>query len=209
MKTIKIVLVLVFLAAFAALIWSVCYPERSRETKESLEAIGAVGLENVLSSMEERVGKANVALEHYKTALKAQRESLVSLKAMKRDCERKAEEAAEKAASFEAVGNASGSAAQKKKQVMFAAEAEKLTGSIAKLEARYRDANNTYERKKIELAALSDKATMLRAELTAMGGEAAAHALKKARELEEEIKSECSRIEAEMDVQALDEEIKG
>ncbi len=209
MKTIKAVFVFVFLAAVAILVWSICYPEKSKETKESLEAIGSVGLERVLSSMEERVGKANVALEHYKTALKAQRESLISLKAMKKDCERKAEEAGEKAASFEAAGNAIASASQKKKQLMYTAEAEKLTGTIAKVEARYREANNTCERKKIELAALSDKATMLRAELAAMGGDAAAHALEKARALEEEIKSECSRIEAEMDVQSLDEEIKG
>ncbi len=208
MKMIKKAFALAFLAAVAIFVWSICYPDKSKETKESLEAIGAVGLERVLSSMEERVGKANVALEHYKTALKAQRESLISLKSMKRDCERKAAESGEKAASFEAAGNATAAAAQKQKQTMYAAEAVKLTSSIATVEARYREANNTFEKKKIELSALSDKTTMLRAELTAMGGADAALALERAHKLEEEIKSECSRIEAEIDVQKLDEEIK-
>ena len=209
MNMIKKVLSFALLAAVAIFIWSLCYPEKSREAKESLEAIGAAGLGRVLASMEESVGKANVALEHYKTALREQRESLVALKAMKRDCERQAREAGEKAASFEAAGKAPAAAAQKQKQAMYTAEADKLSGTIATVEARYREADMTYEKKKVELSVLSDKTTMLRTELTATGGGTAAHALDKARALEEEIKKECSRIEAEMDVQALDEELKG
>ncbi len=209
MKTIKIILVLICLAAVGIFIWSLCYPDKSRETRESLEAIGSVGLARVLSSMEDHVGKANVALEHYKNALKAQRESLISLKSMKRDCERKVEEAEEKAASFEAEGNAVAAATQRKQRAMYLAQAAKLEGSIQTVENRYREAYSTCERKKIELAALSEKASMLRAELTAMGGNAASYALEKAHALEDEIKSECSRIEAEMDVQKLDEGMKG
>ena len=61
------------------------------------------------------------------------------------------------------------------------------------------------KQKKIELDTLKAKMQSLSAELRAAGGSDAGFALQKARQLEEEVRSSCNRLEAELDVQAMDE----
>ena len=60
----------------------------------------------------------------------------------------------------------------------------------------------------MELDALKAKTEMLKSELTALSGGDAAFAMHRAQELEEEVKKTCNRLEAELQVQELDNELK-
>lgn len=192
MNIVKKGAVIAVLAGAGWLAWSLFYPEKSRETKESIEAIGSVTVDRVLSSMEHYAGKTEVALEHYKQERNARRRALISLMGMKADWERKASEAL--------------TAGDKARQDLYAEQATKLVAAVGEAETRYRESCDNYRGKKMELGFLKEKTTMLRNELAAMGGGETAAALEKARSLEEEIKSACSRIEAELQVQQLDNE---
>ena len=80
------------------------YPEKTGEAKQRAEAVGAVAVDKVLSALEERVGKTDVAYEHYKTAHAVKREALVKLKTLKADCERQIHSCTAKAEQLRAGG---------------------------------------------------------------------------------------------------------
>lgn len=191
---------------FTLILAAIFYPEKTAEAKQSVEAAGSVAVDKVISAMEERVGKADIALEHYRTAHKHLRESLVQLKTLLRDCERKSAEAAAKAAQLRSEGNEAGAAAQDAQKAMYDKQLASLKESAAKSEKKYKDYNTFLKNKKMELDMLKARTGTLKSELVAMNGGDAAYALQRARELEEEVKSTCSRLEAEMDVLKLDEE---
>ena len=44
------------------------YPEKTSQAKQSVEAAGSVAVDKIISALEERVGKTDVAYEHYKTS---------------------------------------------------------------------------------------------------------------------------------------------
>lgn len=191
---------------FTLVLAAVFYPEKTGQAVQSAEAAGAVAVDKVISAMEERVGKADVALEHYKTAHKQLRASLVDLKTLKSDCERKASEAAVQAASLRSSGNEAGAMAREAEKATYEKQLVSLNESVAKAEKKYKDFNAFMKAKKIELDVLKARTGSLRSELLAMQGGDAAYALQRAKELEEEVKSTCSRLEAEMEVLQLDEE---
>lgn len=191
---------------FTLILAAIFYPEKTAEAKQSVEAAGSVAVDKVISAMEERVGKADVALEHYKTAQKQMRASLIQLKTLQRDCERKASEAATLAAQLRSVGNEAGSVAQEAQKAMYDKQLASLNESVTKTETKYKEFNTFLKNKKMELDMLKARTGTLKSELVAMNGGDAAYALQRARELEEEVKSTCSRLEAEMDVLKLDEE---
>lgn len=191
---------------FTLILAAIFYPEKTAEAKQSVEAAGSVAVDKVISAMEERVGKADVALEHYKTAQKQMRASLIQLKTLQRDCERKASEAATQAAQLRSVGNEAGSVAQEAQKAMYDKQLASLNESVTKTETKYKEFNTFLKNKKMELDMLKARTGTLKSELVAMNGGDAAYALQRARELEEEVKSTCSRLEAEMDVLKLDEE---
>lgn len=191
---------------FTLVLAAVFYPEKTGQAVQSAEAAGAVAVDKVISAMEERVGKADVALEHYKTAHKQLRASLVDLKTLKSDCERKASEAAVQAASLRSSGNEAGALAREAEKATYEKQLVSLNESVAKAEKKYKDFNAFMKAKKIELDVLKARTGSLRSELLAMQGGDAAYALQRAKELEEEVKSTCSRLEAEMEVLQLDEE---
>lgn len=184
----------------------VFYPEKASQSKQSIEAVGAVAVDQVISSMEDRVGKTAVAMEHYNTVQKAKRQSLIELKTLKADCERKAGECKLAAATLRAQGKEAAAAAKESEQVTFETQLTSLTASVEKSETSYKEFNQFMLNKKIELDTLKAKTEMLKGELVAMNGADAGFAMKRARELEEEVKSTCSRLESEMQVQQLDEE---
>ena len=179
------------------------YPEKSAEAEQSLEAAGAVAVQKTISALEERVGKADVALEHYKTALQAKRESLIQLKTLKADCERQIQNC--KAAVAEAEGRGGDVSAKQAELKMLEGRLPSLTASAEKAENGYKRFQLVLKQKKIELDTLKAKMQSLGAELRAAGGSDAGFALQKARQLEEEVRSSCNRLEAELDVQAMDE----
>lgn len=182
------------------------YPEKTAQSKQSIEAVGSVAVDQVISAMEERVGKTNVALEHYKTVQQAKRQSLISLKTLKADCERKAAESKTAAATLKAQGKDAAAAAKEAEQATYEGQLTSLTASVEKAENSYKEFNQFMTAKKVELETLKAKTEMLKSELTALSGGDAGFAMKRARELEQEVKSTCSRLEAEMQVQQLDEE---
>lgn len=188
----------------ALLILYVLYPEKTAQSKQSVEAVGSVAVDRIISGMEERVGKTAVALEHYKTVQKAKRESLISLKTLKADCDRRVTECKTAAAALKAQGK--DATAKETEQATYEAQAASLVVSVEKAEKAYKEFNQFMVNKKAELDALKAKTEMLKSELLALNGGDAAFAMKRARELEEEVKSSCSRLEAEMQVQQLDEE---
>ena len=179
------------------------YPEKSEEAKQSLEAAGAVAVQKMISALEERVGKADVALEHYKTALQAKRESLIQLKTLKADCERQIQDC--KAAVAEVEGRGSDTSAKQAELKMLEERLPSLTAAAEKAESGYKRFQLVLKQKRIELDTLKAKMQSLGAEIRAAGGGDAGFALQKARQLEEEVRSSCNRLEAELDVQAMDE----
>lgn len=191
---------------FTLILAAIFYPEKTAEAKQSVEAAGSVAVDKVISAMEERVGKADVALEHYKTAQQQMKASLIQLKTLQRDCERKSSEAASKAAQLRSAGNEAGAAAQDAQKALYDKQLVSLNESVTKTENKYKEFNTFLKNKKMELDMLKARTGTLKSELVAMNGGDAAYALQRARELEEEVKSTCSRLEAEMDVLKLDEE---
>lgn len=191
---------------FTLILAAIFYPEKTAEARQSVEAAGSVAVDKVISAMEERVGKADVALEHYNTVQKQMRASLIQLKTLQRDCERKASEAAIQAAQLRSAGNEAGAVAQDAQKAMYDKQLTSLNESVTKTETKYKEFNTFLKNKKMELDLLKARTGTLKSELVAMNGGDAAYALKRARELEEEVKSTCSRLESEMDVLKLDEE---
>lgn len=199
----KKIILIVFIAAVLIGLAFIFYPEKSAEAKQSLEAAGAVAVQKTISALEERVGKADVALEHYKTALQAKRESLIQLKTLKADCERQIQNC--KAAVAEAEGRGGDVSAKQAELKMLEGRLPSLTASAEKAENGYKRFQLVLKQKKIELDTLKAKMQSLGAELRAAGGSDAGFAIQKARQLEEEVRSSCNRLEAELDVQAMDE----
>ena len=199
----KKIILIVFIAAVLIGLAFIFYPEKSAESKQSLEAAGAVAVQKTISALEERVGKADVALEHYKTALQAKRESLIQLKTLKADCERQIQNC--KAAVAEAEGRGGDVSAKQAELKMLEGRLPSLTASAEKAENGYKRFQLVLKQKKIELDTLKAKMQSLGAELRAAGGSDAGFAIQKARQLEEEVRSSCNRLEAELDVQAMDE----
>ncbi len=182
------------------------YPEKTGEVQQSLEAAGAVTVDKIVNALEARVGKTEVALEHYKTVRKAKRTALVELKALQKDCERKINEAKVKAEGLKAAGNTVGAATKEAEIKALEAQRARLTESGARAEKSYKDFELYLENKKLELGALKAKTQMLRSELTLLHGADAGLAMEKARQLEDEVKQTCSRLEAELEVQQMDED---
>ncbi len=199
----KKIILIVFIAAVLVGLAFIFYPEKSAEAKQSLEAAGAVAVQKTISALEERVGKADVALEHYKTALQAKRESLIQLKTLKAGCERQIQNC--KAAVAEAEGRGGDVSAKQAELKMLEGRLPSLTASAEKAENGYKRFQLVLKQKKIELDTLKAKMQSLGAELRAAGGSDAGFAIQKARQLEEEVRSSCNRLEAELDVQAMDE----
>lgn len=192
----------------ALLAWFIFYPDRGEQTKQNVEAIGTVALDKILSAMEERVGKTDVALEHYKTAQLAKRNALINLKTLKADTERKADEARSAIAALQAKGDEAAVAGKQAELKIYEQQAANLTESVTQAETAYKEFNLFLKNKAIELATLKAKTQTLRAELTVLSSGDGGYAMQRARQLEEEVKSTCSRMEAEMDVQRIDDESK-
>lgn len=187
--------------------WCVFYPNKSALQQQTLRVVGAVAVDKFINELEERVGKADVALEHYKTAQQAKRNALINLKTLKADCERKVSECKASIAALQAQGNQEAIPVKQAELAAYERQVASLTESVAKAESDYKQFNLFLKNKKTELDTLKNKTQTLRSELNATGGDDAGYAIKHARELEEEIKSACSRLEAEMDVQQIDEEM--
>lgn len=183
----------------------VFYPEKTSQAKQRVEAVGGVAVDKVISVLEERVGKTDVAYEHYKRALAAKRESLVRLKTLKADCERNMNVQKSKAEQLQAAGEDAGEALSRVR--MYEERLASVSQSVEKAEADYVAFSRELKKKKLELDELKAKLAGLHAELALMNGGDAAYALQRARQLEEEVKSACNRMEAEMAVLQLDESL--
>lgn len=180
--------------------WKISYPEKSKESVNSAEAIGSVALSKTLKAMEEYVGKADVTLEHYKRAQKEKREALVSLKTLRLDMERKAAEAVEEERELKSKGKDDAAVAKKKAVDMYAEKVTELKKTEESADEKYKDFKLFYEKKKVEIEMLSAKLAMLKTELGAVGSGEESLSLKKAKELEDEMKSACSKLEAQIEV---------
>lgn len=179
------------------------YPKKSAEAKQSLEATGAVAVQKTISALEDRVGKADIALEHYKTVLRAKRESLIQLKTLQASCER---QMAGCRAAIEEIQRKGGNATAKQAELkMLEQRQPSLASSVEKAEKGYRQFQLVLKQKKIELNTLKAKTQSLSAELMATSGGDAGYALQEAQRLEEEVQNTCNRLEAELEVQAIDD----
>ena len=181
------------------------YPEKTSQAKQSVEAAGSVAVDKIISALEERVGKTDVAYEHYKTALQVKRESLVRLKTLKADCERNIRESKAKAEQLKAEGKDAEPILRQ--QAIYEERLVSVSQSAEKAEADYVAFTRELQKKKMELDELKAKMAGLHAEISTLNGGDASYALQRARQLEEEVKSSCSRMEAEMEVLKLDEKL--
>lgn len=180
------------------MVWKRIGPEK--EAANSVGAIGSVTLEKAVKAMEEYVGKADLTLEHYKRVQKEKREALVSLKTLRLDIERKASEAQEEAEELQAKEKEEAAKAKKKAADMYSAKAEEMKKAEESADEKYKDFKAFHEKKKIEIEMLSAKLSMLKTELGAVGSGEESLSLKKAKELENEMKSACSKLEAQIEV---------
>ena len=181
------------------------YPEKTAQAKQSVEAAGSVAVDKIISALEERVGKTDVAYEHYKTALQVKRESLVRLKTLKADCERNIRECKAKAEQLKADGK--DAEPTLRQLTIYEERLASVSQTAEKAESDYIAFTHEVQKKKMELNELKAKMAGLHAELSTLNGGDASYALQRARQLEEEVKSSCSRMEAEMDVLKLDEKL--
>lgn len=191
--------------AVLAGVGAVFYPEKTAEVRQSVEAAGSVTVDKIISTIEERVGKTDVAYEHYKTALQVKRESLVRLKTLKADYERNIREYKAKAELLKVEGKDAEPALMQ--QAVYEERLVSVTQSAEKAEADYKAFTRELQKKKLELDELKAKMAGLHAETSTLRGGDASYALRRARQLEEEVKSSCSRMEAEMEVMKLDEKL--
>ena len=181
------------------------YPKKTLQAKQSVEAAGSVAVDKIISALEERVGKTDVAYEHYKTALQVKRESLVRLKTLKADCERNIRECKTKAELLTAEGK--DAEPSLRQQAIYEERLASVSQSVEKAEADYVAFTRELQKKKLELDELKAKMAGLHAEISTLNGGDASFALQHARPLEEEVKSSCNRLEAEMEVLKLDEKL--
>lgn len=186
--------------------YSVLNPEHSAQTTQDLKVVTELSIDKLVSSLESRVGKTDVALAHYKTVHEAKRNSLIQLKALKADCERKAAECRTAIAEYKDKGNETAAATKQTELATYEGQLATLTASVEKAELAYKDFGTFLDNKRIELQALQARTSSLRQELILLNGGDARHAMEHARKVEDEIKSACSRLEAEIDVQRMDEE---
>ena len=206
MKTIKKTLTIIAVLAILYTAWSLMSPGHSQKTTTDIGTTIEVFTDKMVSALESRVGKTEIALAHYKTAHEAKRSALIQLKALKADCERKVSECKTAIAGYEAKGNESAAETKRAELITYENQVATLSASVDKAETSYKEFDTFLKNKRIELKALKARTSSLKSELTILNGADAKYAMEHAREIEDEIKSSCSRLEAEIEVQRLDEE---
>lgn len=189
----KIVLVLVASLAFVS-----CDDEQ--------KAVASVVKKNAMDSIVEQVGKADVALQLYKTELRKRKENWIKTKQLAITYRRKADEARQEAERMRRAGKENIAALKDAEAEKYAQRYETFKERDAKVEAMFKNFQMEIEEKKVALQILKDEV----ASLQAMGelgddftSDDAENRIDRARELEESIKRDCDRaqaaIEASMD----------
>ncbi len=196
----------VFGGAILIALFAIFYPDKAGEIKESLETTGSVAVDKALSSLEDKVGKADITIKRYENIKEAKKKALIDLKTLKKDVDRKAGEAAVAAAEFRQQGNEVQALKKDAEKAEYENQSKELAVSEKKAEEDYLKFKEEFEQKKNEIKALQVKTEMLRKELAAMNGGSEEESLQKARAMEEEVKSTCARLEAEIEVKQLDNE---
>lgn len=148
----------------------VFYPSKSSQVITSVEATGSVAVDKLISAMEDRMGKTDVALEHYNTALKAKRRALVELKGLLRDTERKNVTIDQEITKLRSAGNEVGAKIKEQEKAVYVRQLASMKERAEKAEKSYTDFKVLVESKKLELASLKAQAQALRSELNVMGG---------------------------------------
>lgn len=183
---------------------AIFYPEKASKVKETLETTGAVAMDKTLSSMVKWVGEADVAIERYKQAKENKKSALIALKTTKKNTEDKVTEAAIAAAEYRQEGKEAEALKKDAEKKTYEEQVATLDEKVKKAEEEYKKFCSKVDKKIEEIRILKTRAELLKNELAAGSGDAESEALRKAKEAEDALKSECNRIEAEIEVMSLE-----
>lgn len=193
----KIIIGLIALACLGIGVAWVAWPEKTGEVKDRVEAAGAVAVDNTLSALEKRVGLAQVAARHLDKEKAARRENLIRLKADRLRLEQQVTGLRAEVAG----GTAPTKAAQ------LAALQQSLEDTKAceqRAQAAYKAFLAEVEKKKQDLKLAELKLSLLKTELNNNASDSGPHG-ERARVLADELQQACSRLEAEIAVQHLEQ----
>ena len=161
-------------------------------------------MDKTLSSMVKWVGEADVAIERYKQAKENKKSALIALKTTKKNTEDKVTEAAIAAAEYRQEGKEAEALKKDAEKKTYEEQVATLDEKVKKAEEEYKKFCSKVDKKIEEIRILKTRAELLKNELAAGSGDAESEALRKAKEAEDALKSECNRIEAEIEVMSLE-----
>lgn len=204
-KKTKSIILLIFLLAIGYAVLQVAYPDKIDEVSNRVEINAGIVVDNTLSYFEKRIGLANVAIIHYENVLKKKRQALINIKASKRGIDDKIQATLIKINSLaHRAGRESEIATLQIEKEFLISQSTQIEQSSIKVEQGYKDFLATFERKKVELKMAEMKLGVLTNELNANKHGNASESLKRAASMENELKDMCNRLEAEIDVQSIE-----
>ena len=156
-----------------------------------------------VDALVEQVGKADVALELYKSEFRQRKENWIKMKQLCITYDRRAKDAAAAAQKYRDAGKENLAVLKDQESQKFAERVTIFKEREAKVEEQFKSFQIELEEKKVALQILKDEVSALKA-MGSLGDDMmlseSEERLERARELEESIKQDCDRAQAAIDV---------
>lgn len=156
-----------------------------------------------VDALVEQVGKADVALELYKSEFRQRKENWIKMKQLCITYDRRAKDAAAAAQKYREAGKENLAVLKDQESQKFAERVTIFKEREAKVEEQFKSFQIELEEKKVALQILKDEVSALKA-MGSLGDDMmlseSEERLERARELEESIKQDCDRAQAAIDV---------
>ena len=156
-----------------------------------------------VDALVEQVGKADVALELYKSEFRQRKENWIKMKQLCLSYDRRAKDAAAAAQKYREAGKENLAVLKDQESQKFAERVTIFKEREAKVEEQFKSFQIELEEKKVALQILKDEVSALKA-MGSLGDDMmmneSEERLERARELEESIKQDCDRAQAAIDV---------
>lgn len=170
---------------------------------EKEEAVVRVMHNKAVNALVEQVGKADVALELYKSEFRQRKENWIKMKQLCITYDRRAKDAAAAAQKYREAGKENLAVLKDQESQKFAERVTIFKEREAKVEEQFKSFQIELEEKKVALQILKDEVSALKA-MGSLGDDMmlseSEERLERARELEESIKQDCDRAQAAIDV---------
>ncbi len=170
---------------------------------EKEEAVVRIMHNKAVNALVEQVGKADVALELYKSEFRQRKENWIKMKQLCITYDRRAKDAAAAAQKYREAGKENLAVLKDQESQKFAERVTIFKEREAKVEEQFKSFQIELEEKKVALQILKDEVSALKA-MGSLGDDMmlseSEERLERARELEESIKQDCDRAQAAIDV---------